>query len=206
MFTQRSVPLKFLDALDARVSRPRDAAVVSAVSIPFVFAAELLAIAVLFVLPIAVTVPTMFLLIAVIEEAAKSLHVFAAFEKSRFERTLPTALRLGALSGLGFFVGEKFTAVAQLIGLQRLELGRTVLAPAGVDAGVLGGAGAGTGMGATGLLLALGLLAAPLALHVVTAGISAVGASRGKRPYAAAFAVAVAVHAAYNYSVVSLLG
>ncbi|MDS0298762.1 PrsW family intramembrane metalloprotease [Halogeometricum sp. S1BR25-6] len=208
MFTQRSVPLKFLDALDARVSRPRDVAVVSAVSIPFVFAAELLAIAVLFVLPVAVTVPTMLLLVALIEEAAKSLHVFAAFEKSRFERTLPTALRLGALSGLGFFVGEKFTAVAQLIGLQRLELGRTLLAPAGVDAGALAGTGAGAGAasGAAGLLLALALLVAPLALHAVTAGISAVGASRGKRPYAAAFLVAVAVHAAYNYAVVSVLG
>ncbi|ELZ26470.1 ABC transporter permease [Halogeometricum pallidum JCM 14848] len=207
MFTQRSVPLKFLDALDARVSRPRDAAVVSALSIPFVFAAELLAVAVLFVLPVALTVPTMLLLVALVEEAAKSLHVFAAFEKSRFERTLPTALRLGALSGLGFFVGEKFTAVAQLIGLQRLELGRTLLAPAGVDAGALGGAGAGAvSGGAAGLLLAVALLFAPLALHAVTAGISAVGASRGKRPYAAAFLVAVAVHAAYNYTVVSFLG
>jgi ABC-type Na+ efflux pump permease subunit len=189
MFTQRPVPLKFLDALDARISRPRDVAVLSALSIPFVFVAELLAIAVLFALPTETTVPVLLLLVALAEEAAKSVHVYAAFEKSRFERTFGTALRLGALSGLGFFVGEKFTAVAQVVGLPELTLGRVALAPSGV-----------------GVLSAAGLLVAPLALHVVTAGITAAGASRDRRWYAAAFAVAVAVHAGYNLAVVSHLG
>ncbi|SFR42011.1 ABC transporter permease [Halogeometricum limi] len=191
MFTQRSVPLKFLDALDAHVSRPRDVALVSLLSIPFVFVAELLAIAVLFVLPVELTVPVLLLLVALVEEAAKSLHVFAAFEKGRFARTTRTALLLGALSGLGFFVGEKFTAVAQVVGLPELTLGQAALGPSGVGIGVFSAAG---------------LLLAPLALHVVTAGISAVGAARGRRWYALSFLVAVAVHTAYNLTVVSVLG
>jgi ABC-type Na+ efflux pump permease subunit len=193
MFTQRAVPLKFLDALDARVSRPRDAALVSGLSIPFVFVAELLAIAVLFVLPVELTVPLLLTFVALVEEAAKSLHVYAAFEKARFARTTRTALSLGALSGLGFFVGEKFTAVAQVVGLPELALGRAALGPSGVGLDV-------------GVLAALGLLLAPLALHVVTAAVSAVGASRGKRWYAASFLLAAAVHAAYNLAVVSSLG
>ncbi|ADQ67367.1 ABC transporter permease [Halogeometricum borinquense DSM 11551] len=192
MFTQRSVPLKFLDALDARVSRPRDVALVSGLSIPFVFIAELLAIAVLFVLPVELTVPVLLVFVALIEEAAKSLHVYAAFEKARFERTTRTALVLGALSGFGFFVAEKFTAVAQIVGLPELTLGRAALGPAGVGLDI-------------GVLPAVGLLLAPLVLHVVTAGISAVGASRGKRWYAASFVGAVAVHAAYNLTVVNAL-
>ena len=193
MFTQRAVPLKFLDALDARVSRPRDVALVSGLSIPFVFVAELLAIAVLFVLPVELTVPLLLTFVALVEEAAKSLHVYAAFEKGRFERTTRTALSLGALSGLGFFVGEKFTAVAQVVGLPELTLGRAALGPSGVGLDV-------------GVLAAVGLLLAPLALHVVTAAVSAVGASRGKRWYAASFLVAAAVHTAYNLAVVSSLG
>jgi hypothetical protein len=42
----------------------------------------------------------------------------------------------------------------------------------------------------------------PLALHVATAAISAVGASRTRRAYVAALAVAIAVHLAYNLAVV----
>ena len=49
------------------------------------------------------------------------------------------------------------------------------------------------------------LLLAPLALHVVTASISAVGASRSKRAYVLALGAAIAVHVAYNLTVVSVL-
>ncbi|RDI70530.1 ABC transporter permease family protein [Halopelagius longus] len=195
MFTQRPVPLKFLDALDARISRPRDVAVLSALSIPFVFVAELLAIAVLFALPVEATVPVLLLLVAVVEEFAKSVHVYAAFEKSRFERAAGTALRVGALSGLGFFVGEKFTAVAQAVALPELVLGQATLAPSGVGA-----------FSGIGVLSAVGLFLAPLVLHVVTAGLTALGASRDGRSYAASFVVAVLLHTAYNLTVVNALG
>ncbi|MGQ4556019.1 PrsW family intramembrane metalloprotease [Halobellus sp. GM3] len=189
LFTQRSVPLKFLDALAARVSRPRDVAVLSGLSIPFVFVAELLAIAVLFALPVSLTVPLLLLVVALVEELAKSLHVYAAFEKGRFRRVPRVALVLGALSGLGFFVGEKFTAVVQVVGLPELALGQAAFAPSGI-----------------GVFSAAGLLFAPLALHVVTAGLTALGAMRGLRWYAAAFVGSVVVHTAYNLTVVSALG
>ncbi|WP_144901002.1 ABC transporter permease [Halobellus captivus] len=189
LFTQRAVPLKLLDALDARVSRPRDVAVLSGLSIPFVFVAELLAIAVLFALPVSLTIPLLLFVVALVEEVAKSLHVYAAFESGTFRRVPRVALVLGALSGLGFFVGEKFTAVAQVVGLPELALGQAAFAPSGI-----------------GVFSAAGLLFAPLALHVVTAGLTALGAMRDLRWYAGAFAVSVLVHTAYNLAVVTYLG
>jgi hypothetical protein len=189
MFTQRPVPLKFLDALDSRLGRPRSVAVMSALTIPFVFIAELLAIAVLFAVPVDFSIPVLLVLVAAVEEVAKSVHVYAGFAKGRFARTWRTALMVGGLSGLGFFLGEKFTAVVQLVGLSELLLGRTAFAPAGV-----------------GLASTAALLVAPLALHAVTAAVSALGASRDRTWYAVAVTLAMLIHAAYNLTVVSVLG
>ena len=188
LFTQRPVPLKLLDALAVRVTRPRDAATVSGLSVPFVFVAELLVVAVLFALPVSITVPVVLLAVAVVEEVAKSLHLYAAFEGGRFPRGRRTALTLGALSGLGFFVGEKFTAVVQVVGLPELVLGRAAFAPSGI-----------------GISTGVALFLAPLGLHVVTTGIAALGARRNLRWYAAALVVSIAVHAAYNLTVVTRL-
>jgi len=187
MFTQKPVPLKFLDALDARLRGPKSVAVVSALMIPFVFIAELLAIAVLFVLPIEVSIPIILVTIAAIEEVAKSIHIYAGFESDRFGRSTKMALLLGALSGIGFFVAEKFTAISQVVGLPELALGEATLTPAGVTP-----------------TATLALLAAPLALHVVTAAISALGAKRDLRWYLGALLVATLVHAAYNFAVVTI--
>ncbi|MFB6068372.1 MAG: PrsW family intramembrane metalloprotease [Halobacterium sp.] len=189
MFTQRSVPLKFLDALDSRIAGPWSMAPLSALAIPFVFVAELLAIALFFVLPVAVSVPPLLFVVAAVEEVAKSLPVYAGFEKRRFPRTPRTALVLGALAGFGFFLGEKLTAVVQLVGLPDLALGRAAFAPAGV-----------------GPTAAVGLLLAPLVLHAGTTSISALGASKGRNWYAGALVVATGVHAAYNFAVVTSLG
>ncbi|ELZ86066.1 ABC-type transport system permease [Haloferax elongans ATCC BAA-1513] len=189
MFTQRPVPLKFLDALDSRISRPRSVATLSALSIPFVFIAELLVIAVLYVLPVDLTIPLVLLAVAVVEELAKSLHVYAAFEKARFARTIRVSLLLGALSGFGFFVGEKFTAIVQLVGLPSLTLGQAAFAPSGI-----------------GVVAATGLLLAPLVLHAVTATVTALGATRGRSAYALALVAAIGIHVVYNLQVVSSLG
>ena len=189
MFTQKPVPLKFLDAIDARLRGPKSVAVASALTIPFVFIAELLAVAVLFVLPVEITVPLILVVIAAIEEVAKSIHIYAGFESDRFDRSSRMALLLGGLSGLGFFVGEKFTAIGQLVGLPELELGQATLTPAGVTP-----------------TATVALLFAPLALHTVTAAISAQGARKNLRWYLVAMLVATVVHAAYNFGVVSLYG
>jgi ABC-type Na+ efflux pump permease subunit len=189
MFTQKPVPLKFLDAIDARLRGPKSVAVASALTIPFVFIAELLAIAVLFVMPVDLSVPLILVVIAAIEEVAKSIHIYAGFESDRFGRSTKMALLLGGLSGLGFFVGEKFTAIAQVVGLPELVLGQATLTPSGVTPSAT-----------------VALLFAPLVLHTVTAAISALGAKKNLRWYLLAMLVATVVHAAYNFGVVSVYG
>jgi ABC-type Na+ efflux pump permease subunit len=194
MFTQRPVPLKFLDALDSQITGRRSVVKLSALSIPFVFVGELLAVALLFALPVSVSMPVLLVAIALVEEVAKSVHVYAGIAHSRFERTLRSAALLGFLSGLGFFLGEKATAVVQLVGLPDLELGRAAF-------------GTVTGLGVeTSPLVLLGLLFAPLALHAVTTTITATGATRDRNWYAVTLVVATLVHAAYNLTVVSYLG
>ncbi|MHB9286032.1 ABC transporter permease subunit [Halobacteriales archaeon Cl-PHB] len=186
MFTQRAIPLKVLDALAGRIRRPWHVGLMSGLLLPFVFVAELLAIAALFALG-ELSIPLLFALVAIVEEVGKSLHVYAAYSHNRFDRSLRTALVLGGFSGLGFFLAEKLTLIAQLVGLPDLPAGEAAL-----------------GTGATGPELLL-LFLAPLALHVVTATISAVGARKGRRPYLAAIGVAMVVHFAYNSWVVSNL-
>ena len=193
MFTQRPVPLKFLDALDARLAGTRSVALWSALFVPFAFMAELLAVAVLFVFPAAATVPVLLTVVAVVEEVTKSVHVYAGVASGRFERAAWPAAVVGAASGVGFFLGEKLLVVGQLVGLPRLTLGRAVAADAG------------TGLGVSGVV-AVGLLLAPLALHVGTAATTAVGATRGRRGYLVGLAVAVVGHVGYNLAVVGVVG
>jgi len=192
MFTQRPIPLKVLDALAAPLVRYRSVALVTAVLLPFVLVAELVVVALLFALGEA-SIPFILVAVAVIEELAKSLHVYAGYEHARYDRRAKTALILGFFSGLGFFVAEKFALIAQLVDLPEVPAGRAALESQ---------ATLGTGLPLPVVLV--GLLFAPLVLHVVTAAISSLGASRGKRPYVVALAVAVVVHLAYNLTVVSL--
>ncbi len=196
MFTQRPVPLKFLDALDSRIRGPSSMAVLSALFVPFVFVAELLALAVLFVLPLSASIPVLLVVIALVEELAKSVHVYAGFAKSRFRRTPRTALKFGALSGFGFFLGEKLFAVVQLVGLQTIPLGRATFLPSGISSGAAG----------VDASLGVALLLAPLVLHTVTTSVASLGASRGRRWYVGALAVAVLLHAGYDLTVVTALG
>nr|WP_267625354.1 PrsW family intramembrane metalloprotease [Halobium salinum] len=194
MFTQRAVPLKALDALDARIRGKRSMLTLAALSIPFVLVAELLVVAVLFVLPLELSLPVLFVAIAAVEELAKSLHVYAGFAKARFARTVPTALVLGALSGTGFFLGEKLFAVVQVVGLPSLTVGRAAFESAGAGIGP-----------AVSPATALALLLAPLALHVVTAATTATGASRGREAFAGAFVLATLLHAGYNLAVATVV-
>nr|WP_303647735.1 ABC transporter permease subunit [Haloarchaeobius sp. HME9146] len=189
MFSQRPVHQKALDAIATRVRNKKTVALVTALFLPFVFVAELLAIAVLFIVPPALSVPVLFGAIALIEETAKSIHVYAGFEYARFERSPKTAVVLGLVSGFAFFVAEKLTLLVQLVQLQELTLGQRAYPEAA----------------ATDPVVVLGLLLLPLGLHTVTATISALGAQRSKRAYAAAFLLAVVVHVAYNMGVTQLV-
>lgn len=194
LFTQRSIAEKSLDAFASFVTSPRRVAWASFLSIPFVFLAELLAVALLFALPLGLALPVLFIVIAAVEELAKSVPAYAGFARGRYDRSPRTAALVGAYSGLGFFLGEKVAAAAQLVGLFELDLGRVAFE-----------LGAGVG-GASAPLVLAGLLLVPLALHAVTALVTAYGASREPGWYAVALAIAIGVHAAYNVGVVVLLG
>ena len=191
MFTQRAVPLKVLDALSGRIASTWSALKLSVILLPFVFVAELVAVALLFALG-ELSIPLVLVAVVVVEEVAKSLHLYAGFASARYDRSLRTALTVGALSGLGFFLAEKFFLLAQLADLQTVPTGEAAFAGGVVPGGV------------SPAVVAL-LLLVPLALHVVTATISSLGARRGRRTYALGLGVAMAVHFAYNYAVVRAL-
>ncbi|MFB6069739.1 MAG: PrsW family intramembrane metalloprotease [Halanaeroarchaeum sp.] len=187
MFTQRPIPQKVLDALAAPLDATWRVGLWTGLFIPFVLVVELFAVAVLFALPIAVSVPLLLVAVATVEEIAKSVHVFAGFQRARFARSGVRAVGLGIASGVGFFVAEKALLVTQLVGLPELRLGRAAFSPA-----VLG-------------LSPVVLLIAPLALHVTTATVSALGASRSRLWYAGGLALATTTHVGYNLWVVSTL-
>ena len=189
MFTQRPVHLKALDALAGRIRRPRSLVLVTALLVPFVFVAELLAIAVVYPAPRGLSVPLVLVAVAVVEELAKSVPVLAGFVDARLTRDYRTALLAGAASGLGFFLAEKFTLIAQLVGLPNQDVGSAAIQ---------------VGPGVTPVIL-VALLLAPLALHVVTASISALGAAKDTEWWLVGVGTAVLVHVAYNLTVVSQL-
>ncbi|ELZ14851.1 Na+ ABC efflux pump permease [Natrinema thermotolerans DSM 11552] len=189
MFAQKPIPAKVLDAVANRLRGRRSIALLSILFIPFVFAGQLLSVALLFAVPEVVAVPAVVVAAAAIEELAKSVGVYAGFARSRFDATAKTAVVLGAFSGAGFFLGEKVTHVVQFVGLPDLLIGTAAFGPA---------------VSSDPLLLAVVFLA-PLGLHVVTAIPSAVGASRGRTGYAVGFLAATLVHVAYNLGVLTLV-
>lgn len=184
MFDQRSISGKVLDALAGPISRIYHVGVMTIVLIPFVFVIQLLAIALLYATG-DISIILMLVVVAVVEEIAKSLHIYAAYEHNRFERTALVAVALGIASGVGFFIGEKIALLAQLVGLPELAI-----AEAGLAGGIVEGP------------VVLLFLLAPLLLHIVTAAISAVGASRGRNAYLLALSTAIIVHFVYNLTVV----
>ncbi len=190
LFTQRPVHHKVLDAFAGRISRPRSLAAVVALLVPFVFVAELLVVALLFALPITVSIPLVFASIAVIEELAKGLPIYAGYVHSRYDRTLPVVLAVGVAAGGGFFLAEKLTLAIQLVGLPGSPV---------ADAAFQ------TGLGAANPAVIALLALAPLGLHVVTSGLTALGASRGRSTFILGLLTAILVHLAYNVAVVSHL-
>ena len=192
MFDQRSIGGKVLDALAGPISRPFHVGIMTMVLIPFVFVIQLLSVALLFALGATTAIVLILVIVAVVEEIAKSLHIYASYEHGRFQRTTKVALILGTASGIGFFVAENITLLAQLVGLNELDIGQ----------GAFAGESAASGAGPAVILL----LFLPLALHVSTACISAVGASRDRASYLAALVAAILVHLAYNLTVVMLVG
>nr|WP_193570626.1 ABC transporter permease subunit [Halorubellus sp. JP-L1] len=189
MFTQKRLAAKALDAVATFVHSKRSVALVTMATLPFVFVAELLFIAVVFPIPAAFALPMLLASIAVVEELAKSVAGYAGFTHGRFADTNLAAVGVGVASGLGFFLAEKATLVVQLVGMGNVEYGRVAFTTVPMDASPL---------------VVVALLFLPLGLHVLTATISALGARRGRTAYALAFALAVLVHLAYNAVVIGI--
>ncbi|MFP8888603.1 PrsW family intramembrane metalloprotease [Natrialbaceae archaeon A-CW2] len=190
MFTQKPIPSKVIDSIATHVRGKASVFAMPIVFIPFVFAIQLLTVALVFALPETLSLPIIFLVAAAVEEVAKSIHIYAGYSHSRFDSSSKTALVLGAISGLGFFVGEKLTHVVQLVGLPDIVEGQAAFGPA---------------LAGESLPVLVAIALAPLVLHVVTAMIGALGASRGRGSYFVALALATAVHATYNLGVITLV-
>lgn len=191
LFTQRSVPAKVLDALATQLRSSRTLFVVSAVSIPFVFAAELLVVAGLFIVPQAISIPVLLALLAIVEEIAKSIAIYAGFQRKVLANTTRVALVAGALSGFGFFLAEKVFVIGQTVGLFDLTLGQIAF-----ENSVL--------LGGTGSPIAIIVLILFPILHSITAAVAALGARRGFAGYLVGLVVAVLIHVTYNLMAVSI--
>ncbi len=187
MFDQRSMSGKVLDSLAGPISSKWHVGLVTMMLIPFVMVTQLVAVATFFALG-ELAILLLFIVVAVTEELAKTLHVYAAYEHNRFERTARSAIVLGAISGTAFFLIEIAILVFQLLGFTELEIGEALLLFSGVITGP------------SELLL----LIPPLLLHIITAVIGTLGAYRSKGAYIVAVSLAMLVHLVYNLSVVML--
>jgi ABC-type Na+ efflux pump permease subunit len=195
MFTQRPIPLKVLDALAGRIKRARSLVLLSVILMPFVIVAELLVVALFFALPAEFAIPAILFLIVVIEELAKGLPIYAGFVHRRYDRALATALLVGGLAGLGFFVAEKGLLLVRFaltgVGGEIPQAQNALFQTVGSTEARLG--------------IALLLLLAPLALHTVTAAITAVGGRKGRRGFALGLAGAIVLHFAYNMAIITVV-
>jgi ABC-type Na+ efflux pump permease subunit len=185
MFTQRPMHLKALDAFGIHVREYWHVALFSAVLIPFVFLVQLLALATLFPLSLQIGIIVLLVVVSCVEEVAKSVHIFAAFEHDRFERTVPVGIGLGVASGIGFFLAEKAAHLGQLVGLDRIELAAVYQHSFAVES--------------------IALLLIPVVLHSTTASVSALGARRGGRSYLVGLFLAILLHTGYNLGVIALV-
>lgn len=188
LFTQRPVHLKILDSLAGYIYRPLHVGVVVAMLVPFVFVVELLLVALLVVAPLTISLPLIFGFVAIIEELAKGIPIYAGYSHNRLRPTRRVALVAGVASGVGFFLAEKIALIVQIVGLPELVLADAVFQ---------------TGFGSGELILVAILALAPLFLHCVTATISAEGARRNRRWFIGCLVVAMLIHFVYNVLVVT---
>lgn len=180
LFSTRGLGAKAMDGLARLTPRRWNVVVAGALVVPFALAAELFVLALVIPLGLRAAFPLFLLGVAFVEEALKLLAV-RAHAHTRPRRPWLT----GALSGSGFFLGEKLALLVALAGFGLLPLGTEALAIWGVGAGLF-------------------LLVAPLLLHAGTAAIAGLGTGRQRRMAVLAYLAAVALHVGYNLAVVEL--
>lgn len=180
LFAPRGVGAKVLDAVHLSLPRPRRFLWAGMLVLPFVFGAELFVLAFAVSLPLRLALPSFLVGVAIVEELAKALPVFAHYRRAR-GRFAPA--RLGFLMGTGFFLGEKLALLFSLVGIGLLPLGRTLLDSYGVT---------------TSLFLVM----APWALHVATSLLTAYAARWGTTTFLVGLPLAAFVHVVYNWTVI----
>lgn len=192
LFTQKRVPEKFIEALGIQSSSWRRLFIIGIAIIPFVFAAELLAISVFFVVPSSILVLVFILVLAFIEELAKSLPVYAGVVSDHLKNTPRSVFLSGSVAGLGFFIGEKIFVVSQAVGLLNVDLGEIAFITS-----VFPDVNAGEPLSIVILLLF------PL-IHPITTAISSFGARYGTGYYAVTVVAGTIIHALYNIGTVMM--
>ncbi len=175
LFSQKSIPSKLIDSIEVFLTRLNEGYFsvfsLSALLIPIAFIFQLIAIVLLFNLPIETSIVLFVIVAALIEEGLKPLGIYTIL-KRKPETSFRRSAMLGAASGLGFFVGEKLIVLIVLVSIADSIYG--------------------TAMG-------IGLLIPPLILHTTTTTTSALLTRRaGVKFYPLAVAIAATIHITYN--------
>lgn len=187
LFSQRPIPLKVIDMLAVRIHSWKSLFLKGFIVLPFVFAAQLLLVAMLFILPQSIAVPAILVFAAFTEEIAKSVPVYAGFVKNKLESK--GELIMGAIaSGFGFFFAEQLTTIAQLVGLLNLEVGSAVFGN--------------TIASSTGTSIGILLPIMWVLIHPIVSVIASLGAIKNKYAYIITVIIATLVHVSYNVGVI----
>lgn len=179
LFATRGLFAKGMDGLRRLTRRRWSVLAAGALAVPFALALELFILALVIPLGLAAAFPAFVLGVAFVEEALK-----LAPARAHLQAGGKKAWLAGALSGAGFFLGEKLALLVALVGFGLLPLGTTSLALWGVGGGLL--------------------LIAPLLLHAGCSAVAALGVRKGGSWAFLTWLAAAVLHAAYN--VLLLLG
>ena len=177
LFSERPLTSRLMDFVAGAISCSRPYVslfLLAAFTIPLVFMAQMMALVILFNIPMPLSLVLLIVSAAFIEEVAKSIGLYAMVgERPGF--FTPKNLLVGAVAiGFGFLIGEKLLLFATLTQITESVFGSV-------------------------LFLSLQVLWMPLLLHI--AGVLITGTflfAGGKRAYLPGLVVASAVHSLYN--------
>lgn len=178
LFSNNKLGPKAMEGLRRLARRARNVLAMGAFTVPFGLALELFILAFLIPLGLRAAFPLFIVGVVLVEEGLKLTASRAHL--SRDDAHL-ARWKAGALSGAGFFVGEKLALLVALVGFDLLPLGPSSLALWGIGGGYL--------------------LIAPLLLHIGTAIVAALGVGRPKWIGRSAYIGACALHLLYNLAI-----
>jgi hypothetical protein len=185
LFSPGGVVAKLVDGLDHLLDTHPRLVAAGLLAVPIAMAIEMFVL--VFALTLGLTSAFLAFLFgaALVEEAIKALAAYAPEARPGGPSWSP--ITIGALVGLGFFLGEKALAALGVLGFDMLPRGTEAMATFGVAGGPL-------------------LVLAPLVLHTIGPTLVAWAAPRGRRAALGALAAAAIIHAAYNATVIALVG